>query len=129
MKEKSRKWLKFAQDDFEVAQATLTTFKDRYAGIVAYHAQQAAEKGFKAFLVFNGQFVPKSHNLNLLLEQCELLDSDFKTIRIQAHLLNPFSIQTRYPDDICTSLTYEEAKELLAYSQQIINFIKNKILD
>lgn len=128
MKEKSLKWLKFAKDDFEVGQATLITFRDRYAGIVAYHCQQSAEKGLKAFLVLSGQLIPKSHNLNVLLEQCEILDADFKNIRIQADRLNPFSVQTRYPDDVCDYLTYEEAEELLNYSKQIIELIESKII-
>lgn len=128
MKEKSLKWLKFAKDDFEVAQATLTSFKDRYAGIVAYHLQQAAEKSFKAFLVFNGQLVPKSHNLNVLVEQCEMLDSDFKNMRSQADRLNPFSVQTRYPDDLCADLIFQEVEDLLHDSQQIIEFVAYKII-
>jgi len=127
MNAKSLRWLKFAKDDFEVGQATLISFGDRYAGIVAYHAQQAAEKAFKAFLVFNDKFVPKTHNLNVLLDQCDALDSDFKNIWIQADRLNPFSIQTRYPDDICTELTREEAEELLRCSEQIIELVEKKI--
>lgn len=128
MKEKSLKWLKFAKDDFEVAQAILTTFEDKYAGIVAYHLRQAAEKSFKALLVFNGQLIPRSHNLNVLVEQCDMLDSDFKNMRSQADRLNPFSVQTRYPDDLCADLTFQEVQSLLHDSQQIIEFIEYKII-
>jgi HEPN domain-containing protein len=128
MKEKSLEWLKFAKDDFEVGQSILITFKERYVGIVAYHFQQSAEKALKSFLIFKGQLVPRSHNLNVLLEQCELLDIDFKTIRTQADALNPFSTKTRYPDDISSHLTYEEAQELLTYSKKILQLIEKKHL-
>jgi HEPN domain-containing protein len=43
MKEKSLRWLEFALLDFQVAEKLLN-FDQKYFGIVAYHAQQAAKK-------------------------------------------------------------------------------------
>ena len=42
--------------------------------------QQSAEKFLKAFLVFHGNEIPKTHNIEFLLERCKIIDTSFSTI-------------------------------------------------
>ena len=127
MKENSLVWLQFAKDDFDYGQDSLKSFEDKYTGMVAYHFQQSAEKSLKAFLVFNGKVVPKTHNLILLLESCAELNIEFQKLRKQASQLNPFSVQTRYPDDCYIHVPLQKAEELLCCCKQIFEFVENKI--
>lgn len=47
-----KEWLLKVMDDFGSAQV-LANYSPPYYGTALYHCQQAAEKAFKAFLVFN----------------------------------------------------------------------------
>ncbi|OGB85888.1 hypothetical protein A3J41_00655 [candidate division TM6 bacterium RIFCSPHIGHO2_12_FULL_38_8] len=122
----SQEWLKFAKIDFEIAQ-DLLNLKDRYAGAAAYHAQQAAEKALKAYLMYQNEDIPKSHDLVLLVRRCAEFDLEFLLIELMAARLSPFSVQTRYPDDMCSDLSVQEAKKLLKDSEKILNFVIQKI--
>jgi len=53
-------WLFFADEDFNAAKALLN---DKIYNQVCFHAQQAAEKSFKAFLKSRGIVIPRTHNL------------------------------------------------------------------
>lgn len=44
---------------------------------ICYHAQQAAEKYLKLFLVSNGKEPAKSHNIAFLKNECESIISVF----------------------------------------------------
>jgi HEPN domain-containing protein len=63
-------WLLHADEDLRLAKhafklKTSTPFK-----LIAYHAQQCAEKCLKAYLVFKGVDFPFTHNISALLELC-----------------------------------------------------------
>ena len=55
---KVREWAAHADDDMRVAQHTLTLHDACPYRLVAYHAQQCAEKYLKAFLVLRGVDFP-----------------------------------------------------------------------
>lgn len=126
MKEKSLDWLRLAVDDFGMAELLLER-RERYAGGAAYHMQQSAEKAFKAYLVFHAAVVPKVHDLNILVKRCCCMSQDFELVEQQASRLDPFSIKTRYPDDVDFVLSYEEALELLDDAAEILKFVEKKI--
>lgn len=67
---KTREWAAHADDDMRVAQHTLTLPDECPYRLVAYHAQQCAEKYLKAFLVLRGIDFPFTHNIARLLELC-----------------------------------------------------------
>jgi len=64
---------------------------------VCFHAQQAAEKMLKAFLVRHGQAPRKIHDLLALLEDCLGYDSTLEELRGNCVGLNSFSVDVRYP--------------------------------
>jgi HEPN domain-containing protein len=64
---------------------------------VCFHAQQAAEKMLKALLVLRGVEPERTHDLVALLQECLAQDPDMDGLRASCLLLNPYSIDARYP--------------------------------
>lgn len=67
---------------------------------VCFHAQQAAEKMLKALLVFHGVQPWKTHDLMALLEECLARDPHVGEVRANCLVLNPYSIDVRYPEPL-----------------------------
>ena len=65
--------------------------------VACFHCQQAVEKYFKAFLVWEKQDFPKTHNLDILLKQCSDINASFG--RIDLLNLEDFAVRGRYPHD------------------------------
>ncbi len=63
-----QQWLSRAEEDLDVA-TRLIAESTPYLSTVAFHAQQAAEKFLKAFLVRHGVEFPKTHDLEELLDR------------------------------------------------------------
>ncbi|MGE5391815.1 MAG: HEPN domain-containing protein [Deltaproteobacteria bacterium] len=87
-------WFELAYDDIDSAKIMLREGKHN---IVCYFSHQAAEKGLKGVLEFNGVNPPRTHNLIDLVNLCNNIDDLFKGVLSQARLLNQFYIPTRYP--------------------------------
>jgi hypothetical protein len=59
-------WLQFAADDLDTARVLLGAMPPRVRQSL-FHAQQAAEKSLKAFLIWHEQPFPLTHDLARLL--------------------------------------------------------------
>jgi len=95
---KVREWAAHADDDLCVAEHTLTLPDECPYRLVAYHAQQCAEKYLKAFLVLRGIDFPFTHNIARLLELCSEHAGWADAIK-DAEELTPFAITALYPGD------------------------------
>jgi len=90
-------WLQKAEGDLRAAEHLLEMeVKDYFAA--AFHAQQAAEKFLKAFLVRHQIPFPKTHDIQQLLELAAQADSSLKIELSSAAMLTPFGVEFRYPD-------------------------------
>jgi HEPN domain-containing protein len=87
-----------ADEDLRVAEHTLTLHEDCPYRLVAYHAQQCAEKYIKAYLVLHRIDFPYTHNIARLLELCPE-SPGWRTSLIEAEELSPFAVTTRYPGE------------------------------
>jgi HEPN domain-containing protein len=74
-----------------------------------FHAQQAAEKYLKAFLVAREIYFPKTHDLISLNSLCESVNSEFSKMHEPSLNLSDFSVAPRYPDAF-DDLTMEDVK-------------------
>ena len=103
-------WLKFAGEDLE---ASRTLLKRGLIRLAAYHLQQAAEKSLKALLILQGSEIPRTHDIERLMN---LLNAFYSIPRDlwDAVNLTEYASTTRYPDDyVPVSLEeYEEAYEI-----------------
>ena len=66
---------------------------------VCYHAQQAAEKALKAYLLFHRTPIPRTHDLLSLLARCVEHDSSLSALEDACISLNAYATGSRYPTD------------------------------
>jgi HEPN domain-containing protein len=119
-------WIKKAENDISSAQYLAKNMYPVPTEIVCYHCQQASEKYLKAFLVYNDQEPPKTHDLIELVKLCNNFDENFLLLIQKCEYLIPFATRIRYPGT--TDPGDEDMKRALVYAQDIINFVKSKIL-
>lgn len=119
----AQSWFTIAEDDLKYAKVGLK--EDDFYALIAFHAQQAAEKYLKGYLVLQQQEPPRSHDLSQLVKLCEKIDSSFVEIKNEADLLSPFAVDTRYPV-FYPSVEKQMAFEAVSAAEEIINFIKYK---
>ena len=93
----ARRWLRFAAEDFRVAELLLAR-TESVPRQSCYFAQQAAEKAIEALLVRYGIDFPKTHNLNALRN---LLPADHRVVQEFPDLaeLSAWVAEGRYPGD------------------------------
>lgn len=83
----AQQWLAYAQDDLSTAELVLRQ-EEPLCAIAAFHAQQAAEKALKGFLVHCGVTFPYTHSISALRELAQprapwvdrLVDADRLTL-------------------------------------------------
>jgi HEPN domain-containing protein len=91
---------------------------------VCFHAQQAAEKLLKAFLVRHGRAPSRTHDLVALLARCLEIEPDLAILENDCHQLTYYAVGSRYPDDLFEP-TRREGMAMVASAERI----REKILD
>ena len=124
-------WLRFASMDIEAAEQLYEQQQNprqRPIEIILYHCQQGAEKALKAYMVQNGQFPPKIHELQELRLICKQWNPKFDNIRLINHcaFLDPFSVAIRYPKHNIT-LDSAQAARGLNSSKRIYDFVCERL--
>ena len=113
-------WLLHADEDLRLAKhafklKTSTPFK-----LIAYHAQQCAEKCLKAYLVFKGVDFPFTHNISALLELCSP-SAEWAEELDDAKALSAYAITARYPG------TYKVTKKDALQAVEIAEHVRAAI--
>lgn len=67
---------------------------------VCFHAQQAAEKILKAFLVHHGRDLTKTHDLVALLAHSVECEAGLAILESDCRQLTSYGVAARYPDDL-----------------------------
>lgn len=91
-------WLNYADEDIQLARHALTLSTGVPYRLVAYHAQQCAEKSLKAYLVFHRVDFPYTHNISRLLELCNDTPQWGDSL-LDAEELSVYAVTTRYPGE------------------------------
>ena len=115
------KWFRKAENDLLVITNNLASEKVPLDAC-CFHAQQAAEKYFKAYLVSRNTSFPKIHDLQALNNLCATINPSFKEIEETALNLSDFAIAIRYPDAL-DDLTIDDAKKALNDALAIKTFV------
>lgn len=92
-------WLRQADDDFALAEY-LADEEAPFPAAVAFHAQQAAEKYLKAFLVAHQIEFPKTHDLGRLLDLVATIDGSLATSLADTVPLTDYAVDVRYPGEL-----------------------------
>lgn len=117
-----RGWLRKAQSDLVAMDASLNAGSLDTAG---FHAQQAAEKYLKAFLVSAGIGFPFTHNLRKLVEICSSVDSSFDSLLDIVDLLTPHAVELRYDTEYWPS--DEDIAEVRERALSIRDFVISRL--
>ncbi len=110
-------WLNLADEDLNLASHALGLGARSPYRLIAYHAQQCAEKYLKAFLVYHNVDFPYSHNIRVLLKLCSNLAA-WPQILKDAEELTSYAITTRYPGED-EEVTESEARRAIDLARQV----------
>ncbi len=124
---KVRQWLHFADEDIRLARHALCLPNDIPYRLVAYHAQQCAEKCLKAYCVFHRLDFPYTHNISRLMEFCGK-DASWLESLIDADELSYYAITTRYPG-IDEEVTAEEASHAIRLAELVQSTIRKVLAE
>ena len=115
-------WLEKAKGDLRAAEHLLDLEPGDYF-TSAFHAQPAAEKYLKAFLVRHQIPFPKTHDIQYLLELVSQADPAVTEELSSAVMLTPFGVEFRYPGELLVHL------ELAQQSVEEANRVQKVILE
>ena len=118
-------WFYKADHDF-LAITNIMTGHEVPWDVVAFHAQQGAEKYLKGFLVARGSVVPKIHDLVSLLRECRQHDPSLDFLRIDAELLTRLGWAARYPDSPGEP-EENDAREALRIAERVKASIRERV--
>ena len=117
-------WLRKAEGDLRAAEIMMKAdLEDWFAA--AFHAQQAAEKFLKAFLVRHQIPFPKTHEINQLLNLTGKADQSLKTELASAGMLTPFGVEFRYPGEEVADR--ETAQHAVQESKRVKDAVLNRL--
>jgi len=118
-------WLYKAKNDLKSA-LKLLDGDDPIMDTAIYHTQQCAEKALKGYLAFKRKPLKKTHDIELLVEICSAIDSDFEKLYDYSENLTPYATAFRYPD-IYLEPDYDEVYEAIDMARAILKFVEEKI--
>ena len=111
-----QQWLGKAEQDLAAARVLFGSGLEHYEN-VGFHAQQAAEKYIKAFLVRHQVEFTKIHDLARLRALVAQVDADLATALTPADVLTPYGVEFRYPGDLGV-VSQEQAQEALFLAEK-----------
>ena len=125
LKRKVRQWFDHAGDDLEEARQSITVKRGGRWWIYAFHAQQAAEKYLKGYLLAHLVDFPPTHNIRHLLELCARI-SIWPSRVSKAETLSAFSVTTRYPGET-EIVTRREAVRAVRLAEQVRDAVETAL--
>ena len=110
-------WLVKAENDFLNIANNLSAAQVPW-DTVCFHAQQAAEKLFKAFLVFHRELPPRTHDLVVLLAECTRIEPALAFLEEDCRRLTFFAVSVRYPGDVFDP-EEKDGREMAALAERV----------
>jgi len=123
MKRHTAQWVLKAEDDMRVARneaATAIPARDA----VCFHCQQAAEKYLKVLLVELGLAVPRTHDLEGLLDLLVPHDSTLTPLRRGLQSLTQYAVEYRYPGVRATTRRMQAA---LRHTERVRSELRGRL--
>jgi HEPN domain-containing protein len=103
-------WIAKADLDFDTAVRLVA--EERFRDIVAFHAQQAAEKYLKALLTRHQIEFPKTHVIRRLLILLGPVEPLIAEELDDANWLSPYGAEIRYPGDRSETVPGDQVRAL-----------------
>jgi HEPN domain-containing protein len=121
----ARKWLSSADED--LASCRVLLHSRALLGTASYHAQQAAEKALKAFLVAREEPLIRTHDVGVLVARCESIDDSFAPFNAAAARLTPYAVMHRYPG-ASDHPEIADVEQALADANTILEIVRTKLV-
>lgn len=118
-------WFEKAEHDFLVIKRAQVG-DDVPWDMVTFHAQQAAEKYLKGFLVYQARRPPKTHDLVELLAICADFDQDLSSLKPDCRELTHLGFVSRYPDEPGEP-TEVEAQRAVEIAQRVRDAVLQRV--
>jgi HEPN domain-containing protein len=108
-----KEWIVKAEQDYTVIQQ-LQQSDNPVWDAIGFHAQQCAEKYFKAYLVMMTQDVPKTHDLDTLYRLCQPYNRVWQKLEhVDWDFLTMGAVESRYPGVILSQTICEQMLNIL----------------
>jgi HEPN domain-containing protein len=109
-------WIRKAESD--LAEARRTIDSEGPYDTACFHCQQAAEKFLKAVLAWQGEKIPKTHDIEELILLCAKKSPFFKKFDFPAEELSAYAVEMRYdaefwPDRGTAEKAFEKVQTLI----------------
>ena len=124
MKRPTAQWVLKAEEDWQGVLA-LAKQKPPLRDLVCFHCQQAVEKYLKGLLEEGRQPVPKTHDLEKLLELLLPHDAKLEPLRRSLVSLTRYAVEFRYPGLRATRRRMEAALRSAKRARQEIRQLLN----
>jgi len=112
-----------AESDLQAAKLCLAS--KQALDVACFHAQQAAEKYLKAYLIAKDIDFPFIHNIEKLAALCATHDDEFKQMESVGGLLTPFAVSSRYDEEFWPPL--EVAIQAVEAAEAIKAFVLKRL--
>ena len=119
-----KRWLEKARRDLNTAHNCLDS-SEPFPDIICFHAQQAAEKYLKAYLVYYEIEFPKTHSLEDLILLANRQDSSFLNLQDISCILTPYAVEVRYGES--EEPMIDDAIEAIEIAEQVKVFIFKRL--
>lgn len=119
-------WFEKAGQDTEMARRALDP-KGPLPAMACYHAQQAAEKALKGYLIARQVPFRFVHDLVYLVQLCAEQDPAFRELLPAAEVLGEYATRVRYPMETESEPDEEKAREALHLADQVMAFIRPRM--
>jgi HEPN domain-containing protein len=116
-----QQWLNRAHKDLVAGEVLLKGGFEDYEN-VGFHAQQAAEKYIKVFLVRHQIEFRKTHNIALLRQLVANVDPELAKSLAEADALTPYGVEFRYPGDL-PSVSRDEGERAVRLAEETRDLI------
>ncbi len=119
-------WCLKAENDLKNAQHEIE-HKDPALDTVCFHAQQAAEKYLKAYLVYHNCEIPKTHVLIRLIRSCIDIDDTFQDlVQKEIDMLTDYAVEIRYAEEFYIP-PIEEAYDAIKKAEYVKLFVLDRL--
>ncbi len=118
-------WVEKAEHDLLAIDSMLAAERVPW-DVVCFHAQQAAEKLLKAFLVQHGIVPTKTHDVVFLLKSCARIDSALAMLEEDCQTLAQYTADPRYPGGSYEP-EEEDAREMVEAARRVRSAILERL--
>jgi len=116
-------WLRKAEMDLAAARR-LAEGDEPLPDQMGFFCQQTAEKYLKAFLIASEQVPPRTHDVDVLVEMCAVVDPIFEQLQPVVEGLTEFAVIFRYPEEWSDELA---AIQSLTKAEQVRALVRQRL--